>query len=311
LNNAVVHKYLSLPRIKGYIWAVFRTLLLVGLIFMIIYPLLISVSNAFKTYSDMLDPTVQYLPTAPTFNNFKQAWNYLNYPFTLLCTIGYSIMIALLQTLSCTLIAYGLARFRFWGNKLIFAIIMLTLVIPPQIMLIPIYLRFRFFNIFELFKFSGIFTGLMLVNTPIPVVLLSITGLAFKSGLYIYLLRQFFVNIPEVLEEAASIDGCSIKGTFFKIMLPNALPMVVTVFLFSFVLQWNDYYYSTMLNPNIQTLGMEIMRFKSFLTAQKATWLMATTQAPLFFMLILPLILLYLFTQRFFVESVSKSGIVG
>ena len=155
-------------------------------------------------------------------------------------------------------------------------------------------------------------SGVSLINSPAPFILLSVTALAFKSGLYIYMLRQFFVNMPRELEESAFIDGCGNFKTFYRIMLPNAIPIIITVLLFSFVWQYNDYNYSIVLAPDLPTMPMKI------LALQRKMALMANmsetaflSQSPLFLLLVTPLLILYIFTQRFFVESVTRSGIVG
>ncbi len=297
---------------RNLLWSSIRFVLLTGLIFIILSPIIFYVSNAFKSYTDMYDVTVLYIPREPTLNNFKMLINYIDYGITLLKTIGFTVLVASLQTLSCLLVGYGLARFSFIGNKIIFALVMVTLVIPPQIMLVPIYIRFRNFNILETFKFSGVLSGVSLIDTPWPIIMLAITALAFKSGLYVFLFRQFFSNLPVVLEEAAAIDGCNTYVTFFRIMLPNAVNMVVTVFLFSFVLQWNDYYYTTMLMPDISTLNMKIADTAYYFgSVIKNTEMLERVFYPSYLLLIIPLIILYAFAQRFFVESVATSGIVG
>lgn len=311
LGSRTMHNRMSLKYVRNLSVSIVRSLLLIGLIFTILYPMLNYISLAFMPYSDMQDATVQYIPRNPTFGNFRMVWQYLDYLKTLGFTVGNTILVATLQTISCTLIAYGLARFNFRGNKVLFILSLLTLIIPPQTMLIPIYIRFKSFNILHMFQLSGIFQGVSLVNTSIPAILLATTGLAFKSGLYIYILRQFFINMPMVLEEAAHIDGCSTFQTFYRIMIPNAIPMIVTVFLFSFVLQWNDYYYSNILAPDLPTIGMKIVEYINYLNINKATSLLAISHAPSFFLMLLPLIILYIFTQRFFVESITSSGIVG
>ncbi|MBQ7726538.1 MAG: carbohydrate ABC transporter permease [Clostridia bacterium] len=297
---------------RSLIWSMIRFVLLTGLVFIILSPLIYYFSNAFKSYADMYDVTVTYIPRSPTIANFRMLIRYIDYPITVLKTFGFTVLVAVLQTLSCLLVGYGLARFNFKGNGLIFALVMITLVIPPQIMLVPIYIRFRSFNLLEIFKFSGILNGISLINTPWPILLLAITSLAFKSGLYVFLFRQFFRNVPVVLEEAAAIDGCNTYGTFFRIMLPNAVTMTVTVFLFSFVLQWNDYYYTRMLMPEFSTLNMKISDTAYYFgTVVKQTEMLERVFYPSYLLLILPLIVLYVFAQRFFVESVATSGIVG
>lgn len=306
-------KYQSvIKKSRNAAWSLIRFVLLTGLVFIILSPLIFYTSNALKSYADMYDVTVTYIPRSPSLNNFKMLSRYIHYPITLLKTFGFTVLIAVLQTLSCLLVGYGLARFAFKGNSLMFALVMVTLVIPPQIMLVPVYIRFRSFNLLQIFKFSGTLSGVSLINTPWPILLLAVTALAFKSGLYIFLFRQFFRNLPVVLEEAAAIDGCSTYGTFFRIMLPNAVTMTVTVFLFSFVLQWNDYYYSTMLMPEISTLNMKIADTAYYFgTVIRQSEMLERMFYPSYLLLILPLIVLYLLAQRFFVESVATSGIVG
>lgn len=310
LSSRQIHAAVKTGR--NLVWSVIRFVLLTGLVFIILSPLIYYFSNAFKSYTDMYDVTVTYIPRAPTLENFRMLISYIDYPVTLAKTFGFTVLVAVLQTLSCLLVGYGLARFDFKGNKIIFALVMVTLVIPPQIMLVPIYIRFRSFNLLEIFKFSGILKGISLINTPWPIILLAITALAFKSGLYIFLFRQFFRNVPVVLEEAAAIDGCNTYSTFFSIMLPNAVTMTVTVFLFSFVLQWNDYYYTRMLTPEFSTLNMKISDTAYYFgTVVKQTEMLERVFYPSYLLLILPLIILYVFAQRFFVESVTTSGIVG
>lgn len=309
--RSVSDRYFNIRTLRSVAWMLFRTLLIIGLSFMILFPLFTKIVRSFMTWEDMTDPTVYYIPRNFTLDNFKYTWSALNYPLTLLRATAISLLVAVLQTAACTTIAYGLARFKFRGQKLMFALVMVTFLVPPQAILMPLYLKFRYFNPLQLIIGQGLMSGISLLNTVWPMVILSLTGLAFKSGLYIYLLRQFFTNLPMALDEAAYIDGCGNLRIFTKIMLPNALPMIATCFLFSFVWQWNDYNYTSMLAPNLPTLPMAITRLQQLLESAKATALSATTRGPAFLLMIIPLVVLYLFTQRTFVESVTRSGIVG
>ena len=238
-------------RRKGYtyIWKLMRFVLLVGLSFMILYPVFVKFSASLKSTADMMDSTVVFIPKNPTLQNYKIVLNSVNYTLTLLMTVLFCLVQSLLQLASCSLVAYGIARFKFKGHKLLFGMAVLTLIIPPQIILLPLYIRFHFFGITNIFQFSGIFSGVDLINTYWPFLLLSGTALGFKNGLYIYLLRQHFKNMPMALEEAAYIDGCGPFRTFLRIMLPGSVPMLVTVFLFSFVWQWNDTESSSLKSP--------------------------------------------------------------
>ena len=300
-------------RRKGYtyIWKLMRFVLLVGLSFMILYPVFVKFSASLKSTADMMDSTVVFIPKNPTLQNYKIVLNSVNYALTLLMTVLFCLVQSLLQLASCSLVAYGIARFKFKGHKLLFGMAVLTLIIPPQIILLPLYIRFHFFGITNIFQFSGIFSGVDLINTYWPFVLLSGMALGFKNGLYIYLLRQHFKNMPMALEEAAYIDGCGPFRTFLRIMLPGSVPMLVTVFLFSFVWQWNDTVYSGIFFPEIPTLANKLYGMVFTTMGAGTTLMSAVLESPKFFLLITPIVILYLFTQKLFVQSISRSGIVG
>ncbi len=300
-------------RRKGYtyIWKLMRFVLLVGLSFMILYPIFVKFSASLKSTADMMDSTVVFIPKNPTLQNYKIVLNSVNYALTLLMTVLFCLVQSLLQLASCSLVAYGIARFKFKGHKLLFGMVVLTLIIPPQIILLPLYIRFHFFGITNIFQFSGIFSGVDLINTYWPFLLLSGTALGFKNGLYIYLLRQHFKNMPMALEEAAYIDGCGPFRTFLRIMLPGSVPMLVTVFLFSFVWQWNDTVYSGIFFPEIPTLANKLYGMVFTTMGAGTTLMSAVLESPKFFLLITPIVILYLFTQKLFVQSISRSGIVG
>lgn len=300
-------------RRKGYtyIWKLMRFVLLVGLSFMILYPVFVKFSASLKSTADMMDSTVVFIPKNPTLQNYKIVLNSVNYALTLLMTVLFCLVQSLLQLASCSLVAYGIARFKFKGHKLLFGMAVLTLIIPPQIILLPLYIRFHFFGITNIFQFSGIFSGVDLINTYWPFLLMSGTALGFKNGLYIYLLRQHFKNMPMALEEAAYIDGCGPFRTFLRIMLPGSVPMLVTVFLFSFVWQWNDTVYSGIFFPEIPTLANKLYGMVFTTMGAGTTLMSAVLESPKFFLLITPIVILYLFTQKLFVQSISRSGIVG
>jgi len=305
-------KKINKRRVSNFVWSVFRTVLIVGITFMILYPVFVKFTTAIKSPSDMLDSTVVFIPKNPTFNNFWIVMQAANYPISLLKSIGITLLLSVLQIASCTMVAYGLARFKFPGRTFWFAMVIFTLVIPTQCILLPLYMRFQFFNPLDFFKFWGQLSGVSLTNTIIPFVLLSSTACAFKNGLYIYMLRQYYINMPIVLEEAAYIDGCGPYKTFLKIMLPGSGPMIITVFLFSFVWQWNDYYYTSILAPELPVLSRILMNMNfEQLNSASSDFNLAVINAPKFLLLILPLVILYLFTQRFFTQSIESSGIVG
>ena len=140
-------------------------------------------------------------------------------------------------------------------------------------------------------------------------------AVGFKNGLYIYMLRQYYINVPAALEEAAYIDGCGAVKTFIRIMLPGAIPLLVTIFLFSFVWQWNDYFYTSALGPGLNILATKLNRVGFNITARDGDAWNVVQQGiydnVAIVLQMIPLIVLYIFTQNFFVESVERSGIVG
>ena len=302
----------KIHKIAGIIWVVIRFLLLIGLSFMIVYPVFVKFVTSVKSASDLADASIVFLPKNFNFNSYKIVFKAVEYPLTFLKTIAYTSMTSALQVCSCMLAAYGLARFQFKGRQLIFAATLFTLIVPPQTMMLPLYMRFKYFSIFNLFQYTGHLSGMDLTagGFPFPLVMLSVTAVAFKNGLYIFMLRQYYKNMPVVLEEAAYIDGCGPFKTFFKIMLPGSLPMIVTIFLFSFVWQWNDTFYVQTLAPKLPTLVNKMFNM-SFNIGTGSEILDKFLDSPKFFLLVTPLIILYIFAQRFFTQSIEKSGIVG
>jgi len=157
-------------------------------------------------------------------------------------------------------------------------------------------------------------------------VLLSIGGLAFKNGLYIFLFRQFFRGIPDELEESAYIDGCGTFHTFFRIILPLSIPMLITVFLFSFCWQWTDDYYVDLLDLGSQSrlllvdlvedlAGSETMpealRLEAAKAAGSSEYYFAALKNTCCLMIIIPLVILYAFCQKFLVQGIEHSGIAN
>lgn len=303
-------------RVGGWAWGLFRLLLLSGLSFVIFHPILVKLSSSLMSLTDMMDPTVGWIPKGLRLINYKAAWISTQYPTAFLNTLALTTVLSILQLASCTLVAYGLARFRCKGRGLIFGLVIFTLVVPPQVTMVPQYLYFRFFNLLGLLKDPGI----NLVGSYWPLVMSAITATGFKNGLFIFILRQSFRGMSDSLEEAAYVDGASHFQTFYRIMLPSATPVMVVVFLFSFVWQWNDVFYTSLYMRNQQYLSMALLDLPSrykFLYQQwygspdpsaQSTSLAMNAAMMLF---IVPLLILYVAMQRYFVESIERSGIVG
>jgi len=315
-KDRVLNK-VSLDSLGGYVWSILRILLLSGLAFIILHPLLAMLSHSLMGETDIYDPTVTWVPRNITFFNYWAAAFAMDYFGALRNSFILTMLVSLTQLLSCTLIGYGFARFKFPFKNLAFALVILTLLVPPQVIMVPLYLNFRFFNLFGLFGE----TGFNLINTYWPYALVSLTGVGFKNGLFIYIMRQFFKGMPNTLEEAAYVDGAGPLKTFFKIMLPGALPAIIIVFLFAFVWQWNDlFYFRLFLRGGGAYLPSRLMNIDYFSWYEEAfgpapghidiAYASLVENAGMV-LVISPLLVLFISLQRYFIESIERTGIVG
>jgi len=299
-----------------------RAILLFGLCFLILQPLLDKLSVSFMEQQDLYDSTVVSIPRHFTLGNYKLAAELLEFWPSLLQTIVIMLVSSVLQVSTCTLAGYGFARYKFPLKKFWFMCVILIIVVPPQTIMASLYLNFRFFDIFGIVR---LITGepVNLLDSAAGYWLLSATGMGLKSGLYIFILRQYFRGMPKELEEAAWVDGCGRFKTFIRIMLPDAVPMLTSCFLFSFVWQWTDSFFSTLFLSNYKMLSVGLSgiadRLGAWWTSMTASAGSVYTVAPVGYtqaiiatgMLIClaPLILLYLVAQKAFVESLSQTGI--
>ncbi|MDR0302255.1 MAG: carbohydrate ABC transporter permease [Treponema sp.] len=299
-----------------------RAILLFGMCFLIIQPLLDKISVSFMEQQDLYDSTVVSIPRNFTIGSYKLVSQLINFWPSLFQTLFIVIVSAALQVAACTLAGYGFARYKFPLKNFWFMCVMLIIVVPPHTIMASLYLNFHFFDIFGIFR---LITGepINLLSTVIGYWLLSVTGMGLKSGLYIFMLRQYFRGMPKELEEAAWVDGCGKFKTFIRIMVPDAAPMLTSCFLFSFVWQWTDSFYTTLFLQNYRMLssglGAIAERFSQWWAVINnvsggiaSTAPVAYTQAIIatgMLMSLAPLILLYIVAQRAFVESLSQTGI--
>ena len=317
-RNKRSNGYLLKKRAKSIATSVIRAILLFGMCFMILQPILNKISISFMAEEDLYNSMVISIPEHFTTANYQLANHFMDYWKTLGNTIVVSLTIALLQILVCTIVGYGFARFEFPLKKFWFACVMLMIIIPPQTISTSLYLHFRFFDILGIFK---LFTGntINLRGSALPYYLMSAGCMGLKNGLYIYMIRQFFRNIPKDIEEAAYVDGCGTLRTFLQIMLPDAKPILTSCFLFAFVWQWTDGVYSKMFLGNIKLLSIQLTQIGEKLGNYLIYTLGQATGASMGYtqcivstgtlMVILPLLILYLFAQKGFVESLSSTGI--
>ena len=310
--------YLLKRRIGQVSISVIRALLMFGLCFMIIQPLINRFFTSIMTDQDLYDSTIRLIPRHVTLDNYKIVATLTKMPTSMLNTFWISLLMSLCQIVSTTLVAYGFARYEFPLKKFWFACVVLLIIIPPQTIQTALVLSFNHFDIFGIFK---ALTGheLNLRSSLVPDTLMGLTCIGLKNGLYIYMLRQYFKSVPESLEEAAYVDGCGTMRTFVRIMLPDAVPTVASCFLFSFVWQWTDLFYTrnflsgyTLYSKELSGIVPAMSAYFARGTADKQTTIPLGRQMQLIgigvFICCVPLIILYIFTQKTFVQSLVMTG---
>ena len=297
--------------------------LLFGLCFLILQPIFHQFSNSMMSRDDLFDGTVISIPRYPTFNNYREAMYLMNYWISVARTVGITFVLAFLQIAVCTLVAYGFARFEFPLKRFWFACVMLSILVPPYVIMAPMFLNFLNFDVFGIFT---LITGspVSIINTLTGYLLLSATAMGLRNGLYIFMLRQYFRNMPKELEESAWVDGCGKLRTFAQIMLPDAKPMLISCFLFAFVWQWTDGFYTSMFLREYGVMASQMAGlgdvFNNHYVMQVIGVVGGHGFGPPIALLeamistgvllgIAPVLVIYIIAQRGFVESIGQSGI--
>ena len=342
LKERLKAKFLNFYFFQTVVIKIFRFIFLLGIAYIVLFPFFSKIAGSFMAPEDFIDVTVRLVPKNFTLDIYKAIWTDLDYLEALINTTLISLLLALLQTFTCCVIAYGLAKYKFKGNGLIFMLVMVTMIIPHKTLQSSMSMNFTYFDIANILStlsggtivdidFFGLFqftldsplsvlnlpeNSINLKNTIWPFIILSVTGLAFKNGLYIFMLRQFFRGIPDSLEESAYIDGSGDFRTFLQIILPMSVPMMITVFLFSFCWQWTDTFYTSMFFTNMKEAPMMLSQIigipKSLDTEYAGQTLYETAiRNTCGIMIIAPLVVLYVFLQRYLVEGIERSGLTA
>ncbi|MBQ8248839.1 MAG: carbohydrate ABC transporter permease [Clostridia bacterium] len=314
LKDRLKAKFLNGNFIKTVVVKLFTYVLLIGISYVILFPFFAKISGSFMSRDDFVDVTVKLIPKYPTLDTYKAIISSNKYFEALFNTFILSVLCGLIQTFMCCVIGYGLAKFKFKGNKLVFLLVIFTMVIPHGTLRLSMFVNFRFFDIFGIFK---LITGnpLNLMNTYWPLALLSFGGLAFKNGLYIFMMRQFFHGVPDELEESAYIDGSGVFRTFIQIILPLSVPMMITIFLFAFSWQWTDNFYTELFIPNNDKfiLMPDVVAIPKTLNTEYAARNLyeSAIKNTCGLLILAPLLVMYVFLQRYLIGGIERSGIVG
>ncbi len=279
-------------RTKKRIQTIIYHTLVCGLGFIMIYPLLWMVMSSFKDSGEIFANAHTLLPETFKLDNYVNGWKgFGGISFSVFFKNSFviSVTATLGATVSSAIIAFGFARCRFPFKKLWFSLMMVTLMLPFQVLMIP---QFVLFN-----KFGW-------VGSFLPLIVPYFFGQAF----FIFLIMQFIQGIPKDLDEAARIDGCSIYGTFIRIILPLVVPALVTSAIMSFIWRWDDFLASLLYlnNPSRYpvTLALKMFSDPSSQSDWGALFAMATLS-------LVPVFVIFFIFQKYLVEGISTSGLKG
>lgn len=283
-------------------------LLLVCVSFVFLEPIFRIISKTFMTPEDVIDPVVDWVPRKLSLNNLKVAIKVLNLKRTLVNSVLFSGGLAVAETFCAALTGFALSRYNFSGKRFWYVMILLCFIVPVTVLMVPRLMMFV--TVQEAFKFN-------LIGTPIPQAIMAILGQGVNSTILILIFQNFFNLIPKSLDEAAMIDGAGPFRVFVHIGLKLSISTVLVVFLFAFVWNWNETYVTgTLLRSGLQLLPMKLSLFDSeFESAASSSgsafklneaYKMAAT-----FISIAPLLILYSFVQKRFIEGIENTGITG
>ncbi|MCL2364072.1 MAG: carbohydrate ABC transporter permease [Defluviitaleaceae bacterium] len=316
---------IKLKKTKRIAGTVLRALLLIGIGYIILRPLVFILTMSFMTHMDIVSPAVVWIPRTWVLTNYNNAIELMGFGNAFRASLELGLVTALLQTVSCALVGYGFARYKFWGRGLLFGFVMFTLLVPPSTIIISQIMQLRFFNpfgIFSLIRTVGIADiEVNMLNRRLSLYLPAMFGMGLRSGIFIYMFRQYFRGQPKELEDAARVDGCGHIGIFTRVMSPNAGSIYLTVLLFAIVWNWNDYYNALMFVNRMETLpvALAVMRDRLQQASQVAhlgivaadPYTQAASLMAGAFLTLAPVLAMYIVLQRYFTESVERSGIVG
>ncbi|MGQ9631539.1 MAG: carbohydrate ABC transporter permease [bacterium] len=280
---------------RGIVSRVILYWLLINTSFILLYPLIYMLSTSLMTLEDFNDPSITWVPIHFVWRNFIEAFNQLKYPEAFVNSSIITLTSAIGQVLSCSLIGYGFARIKFPGRDFLFFLVILIMIVPPQTIIVSLFI---------------LYSRLKWIGTYWPFIAPSFFGFGMRGALFIFIFRQFFKGFPWELEEAARVDGAGTFGIYWRIMLPLSKPAIITVFLFSFVWHWNDYYEPMMYLETANQFTLMLRLNVLWATQVEGNYVFSQVHIMAACLLvILPSLILYLFTQRFFVESIERTGL--
>lgn len=303
---------LSRSRISNLFYKFFWYALLIGLAFIILYPFIVKLSSMFMSVADTYDDTVALIPKNPTFENIIYVFQ--NTPLTkaYFNTLINSFLCAILSTVTSIAVGYGLAKFNFIGKKILLVVVLLSLLIPFSTIMVPTYMHFRYFDFFGIIKLvTG--SSISTVNSPFPLWFLAFTGFGFRGGLYILIIRQAFCGLPKELDEAGMVDGANAFQLFLNINVPLVRSMAFVVFILSFAWQWTDSLYNNLLLPTYEHFPrvLTLISAKIETSLGSGTYVISILSNTALLLIIVPLLAVFVVSQKQLVQGIERAGLVG
>lgn len=309
-------------KIRGALTGFFRLVVLLSIGFIIIYPLFYMLSASVAGKYAFTNSSRVWIPSE--FNiveNYRVAFDCLDYGKALLATLEYGVLPGLIQVFSCSLAAYGMARFDYFGKKIMLAFLFITIMIPDMVFIIPKMVNFSRLDFAGILGLIGKLAGKdirpNLLDSVWAFLIPALLGVGLRSGILIFIYMQFFKGLPAELEEAAWVDGAGPFRTFLSIAVPSSGVVIITVTVFSLIWHWNDLINTAMLLTNKFTLSLMLDGFAENLAGKHKIFLNATNPEAMSYsmaacvLFVLPMLLFYMIVQKGFIESIDRVGITG
>lgn len=298
-----LRRYINFRTITRFFMYVF----LLDLVFVFIYPFLYMLVTSLKSPADLNDISVEWILNSLHWDNYRLAFTALDYPKRLLNTVFMTVMSLAGHVMACAFVGYGFARFKFRGKNFFFIALILSIIVPTETIIVPLYL---------------FFSKLGWAGTQLPIIAPTFLGFGLKGALFIFIFRQFFLSMPASLEEASLIDGCGPIKTYFKIAFPMAKSSIMVCVVLGMVWHWNDFFEPTIYLGNQDKFYLSVMLPSIYQLMESAGGTagvsgvtenlytdavgMAATA-----LIVLPIFLAYMVLQRQFMEGVERSGLTG
>lgn len=295
---------------KSFLLQFFLYALLVGVTYVFLFPFLYMIITSIKTSADLGDVTVNWIPNTIKWDNFRIAAKAIEYGVGFKNTMIQTVFSTLGHLISCGMAGYALARYKFKGQKLIFGLVIISIIIPLQTLIIPSYMMYA--------KVEAL-------NTIWPIVLPCFFAMGLKGGLFVFIFRQFFLGLPKEIEEAAKIDGCSFLGAYFRVVIPMSKSILLVVSVLSIVWHWNSSYEASIyiskdvLKPLASKISVIVdyvnnppeSFFEALNTASSEQVINVAVLMAGCFIILIPIMIGFAIVQRYFMQGMERSGLGG